>query len=69
MQQIITIIQESVKADAASGKRVDVDAYCERFEKMRPDLNPKDILDVVLDAVASFGGAASWSGGSARHVQ
>ena len=63
VQTIISLIQDTIAADAATGRLADVNSYCQRFERMRPDLDPKDIRDVVLDAVVSFGGAHAWSAG------
>lgn len=66
MEKFVPVIWEAVRNDAAAGNVVDVDAYCERFATMRPDLCRKDIQDVVLKAVAAFGGGASWSADRSR---
>lgn len=60
MHHFVPVIWETVRADSAAGKVIDVDAYCQRFWTLRPDLDRKGIQDAVLEAVAMYGGGASW---------
>ena len=58
--QAIVAIQSVVHCDLASGRVIDVDAYCRRFAPLYPKLTRKQIQNAVLEIVSLEGGGAVW---------
>lgn len=56
VRHIVPLIWEEVEIATRSGKAIDVEACCQKYSALRPELPPKIIRDVILAAVASCGG-------------
>lgn len=59
MRLIVPLIWEAVRADVASGRSVDIDAFTQRFSEMRPELDQKTLRQIIVETVTALGGKTS----------